>query len=269
MPELPEVETIRRDLAADVLGKRITQIKVIDERIVKEPSVPSFKKRLKGVRLTGFLRRAKVLVIALSTGEYLVVHLRMTGQLVHSKEASPKACIWLKLNDGSYLSYNDQRRFGELRVVRDWQQLAFVRSLGIEALDKGFSAKRFKKMLANKKTKIKPLLLDQKFIGGIGNIYAQEALFNARIMPDRLALSLKIKEISALNKAIKQVLRSGIRHRGSSVDNYVTAKGSAGSYQRFLKVYDREGEKCAHCAQPIKKISLGGRGTCFCAHCQK
>ncbi len=269
MPELPEVETVRRDLEEDVLGKRIAKVKVIDKKVVKEPSVASFEKGLRGARLSGFFRRAKVLAIGLSTGEYLVVHLRMTGQLVHSRAPADKARVWFGLSDGSFLSFNDQRRFGELRLVRDWKELAFVRSLGIEPLDKNFNAHRFKDMLSQKKTKIKPLLMDQSFIAGLGNLYAQEALFHARILPDRVASSLKGKEILKLNKAIKKVLREGIRYRGSSVDNYVTGRGSRGAYQLRLKVYDRKGEKCARCSSPIKKVSLAGRGTCFCPQCQK
>jgi len=187
VPELPEVETIRRDLQRDIKGKRIKDVEVLNPRVIKEPAPADFKKRIRGVALKGFLRRGKVLAIRLSSGDYLVVHLRMTGQLVYSKHKDKKARVIFVLNNGRYLNFNDQRLFAELRLVSDWKQLKFVRSLGLEPLEKGFTAHRFREMLKVKKTKIKPLLMDQAFIAGIGNLYAQEALFVAGIMPARPA----------------------------------------------------------------------------------
>ncbi|NQT00111.1 MAG: DNA-formamidopyrimidine glycosylase, partial [Candidatus Omnitrophica bacterium] len=154
-------------------------------------------------------------------------------------------------------------------LVGDWKKLKFVQSLGIEPLEKGFTLQRFKQMLTGKKTKIKPLLLDQTFIAGIGNLYAQEALFHAGILPERAANKLKDKEIKKLYQAIQKVLREGIQHRGSSVDNYVNGRGKRGAYQLRLKVYDRKDEPCLRCKTRIKKVSLGGRGTCYCPKCQK
>ena len=269
MPELPEVETIRRDLAKTIQGKKIKAVEIIDGRVIKEPAAAEFKRRLSGVSFVEFLRRAKVLAIRLSSGEYLVVHLRMTGQLVYACVKSPVARVIFHLSDGTYLNFNDQRVFAELRLVKDWRELSFVQSLGIEPLEKEFSAAVFRKMLQGKKTKIKPLLMDQTFIAGIGNLYAQEALFCAGIAPQRPAQSLTSAESKRLHQEIQNVLRAGIRYRGSSVDNYVTGDGSAGSYHLRLKVYDRKGEPCAKCHTPLQKISLGGRGTCFCPKCQK
>ncbi len=269
MPELPEVETIRRDLMRGIKGKKIKDVEILNPRVIKEPRPAQFKKRLKGATFKDFLRRAKVLAIKLSTGDYLVVHLRMTGQLIYSAKKEEKARVIFVLSSGKYLNFNDQRLFAELRLVGDWQKLKFVRGLGLEPLEKEFTVRKFKEMLGAKKTKIKPLLMDQTFIAGIGNLYVQEALFLAGILPARPSNKLKDEEIKKLHQAIQKVLREGIRHRGSSVDEYVNGRGEKGDYQLRLKVYDRKGEPCVRCKTKIKKISLGGRGTCFCPKCQK
>jgi formamidopyrimidine-DNA glycosylase len=269
MPELPEVETIRRDLMKDVKGKRIEAVEILNPKVIKEPAPAEFKRRLKGATFQDFLRRAKVLAARLSTGDYLVVHLRMTGQLIYAGRKGEKARIIFILSDGKYLNFNDQRLFAELRVVDDWQRLKFVRGLGIEPLDKAFTAQKFKQLLADKKTKIKPLLMDQTIISGIGNLYAQEALFLAGILPNRPANKLKGKEIKKLHASVQKVLREGIKYRGSSIDDYVNGRGKKGKYHLRLKVYDREGEPCLSCKAKIRKVKLAGRGTCFCPNCQK
>ncbi|MFH1245247.1 MAG: bifunctional DNA-formamidopyrimidine glycosylase/DNA-(apurinic or apyrimidinic site) lyase [Candidatus Omnitrophota bacterium] len=269
MPELPEVETIRRDLGKDIRGKKITDVEIVNPTVIKEPAPAEFKRKLKDAVFEDFLRRAKVLAIRLSTGDFLVVHLRMTGQLIYSAKKEEKARVIFILSDGKYLNFNDQRLFAELRLVRDWQQLKFVRELGIEPLDKEFSVEKFKEMLQNKKTRIKPLLMEQTFIAGIGNLYAQEALFLAGILPDRPANKLSNGEMEKLHDSIQQVLQEGIQCRGSSVDNYVNGRGEQGAYQLRLKVYDRAGKGCVNCRQKIQKVRIGGRGTCFCPQCQK
>jgi len=269
LPELPEVETIRRDLSKDIQGKKIKEVEILNPKVIKEPRPAEFKKRMKGAILQQFLRRAKVLVIGLSSGDYLVVHLRMTGQLIYSARREQKARVIFVLSNGRYLNFNDQRLFAELRLVKDWRNLQFVQNLGIEPLEKGFTVQKFKQMFSGKKTKIKPLLMDQAFIAGIGNLYAQEALFLAGILPGRPANRLKEQEIKKLHRAIQKVLREAIQYRGSSVDNYVNGRGRRGSYHLRLKLYGRQGEPCAKCKGAIRKISLGGRGTCFCPRCQK
>ncbi|MCQ9208064.1 MAG: DNA-formamidopyrimidine glycosylase [Omnitrophica bacterium] len=269
MPELPEVETIRRDLSKDLKGKKIKDVEVLNPKVIKEPKAAEFKRRLKGATFKQFLRRAKVLAIKLSTGEDLVVHLRMTGQLVYAGKREEKARVIFVLTDGKYLNFNDQRLFAELRLVSDWQSLKFVQGLGPEPLAKGFTAQKFKQLLEGKKTKIKPLLLDQTFIAGIGNLYAQEALFLSAILPTRAANQLKGAEIKRLHRAIQKVLQEGIQYHGSSIDNYVNGRGKKGSYQLRLKVYARKDEPCVKCRTKIQKINLGGRGTCFCPRCQK
>jgi len=269
MPELPEVETIRRDLIRDVKGKRIKDVEILNPKVIKEPKPVEFKKRLKGATFKDFLRRGKLLAMELSSGDYLVAHLRMTGQLIYSAKKEEKARVILCLSGGNYLNFNDQRLFAELRLVCDWQKLKFVQELGPEPLEKEFTAQKFKQILTAKKAKIKPLLMDQTFIAGIGNLYAQEALFSAGILPTRPANKLKDKEIKKLHATIQKVLREGIRYRGSSVDNYVNGRGNPGAYHLRLKVYGREGKPCVKCKTKIKKINLGGRGTCFCPKCQK
>lgn len=269
MPELPEVETIRRDLSRDVKGKRIKDVEILNPKVIKEPRPEEFKKRIRGATFVDFLRRAKVLAIKLSSGDYLVVHLRMTGQLIYSSKRQEKARVIFVFSDGEYLNFNDQRLFAELRLVSDWLKMKFVQELGPEPLEKEFTAKKFKQMLEGKKTKIKPLLMEQAFIAGIGNLYAQEALFLSGILPGRPANEIKDKEVKKLHQAIQKVLRDAIQYRGSSVDNYVNGRGRGGEYHLRLKVYDREGEPCLKCGTKIKKISLGGRGTCLCPKCQK
>ncbi len=269
MPELPEVETIRRDLMHDIKGKRIADVEVLAPKLIKEPSAVEFKSRLKGATFVNFFRRAKVLSLELSTGDYLVAHLRMTGQLVYAKEKDKQARVIFSLANGEYLNFNDQRLFAELRLVRDWLKLKFVQGLGPEPLGKSFTLAKFKQMLSDKKTKIKPLLMDQSFIAGIGNLYAQEILFLSGILPTRAANQITAAEAQLLYKNIQEVLEDAIRLKGSSVDNYVGGRGEQGKYHLKLKVYMRQGKACVQCKTPISKSALGGRGTCFCPKCQK
>ncbi|MDD5004974.1 MAG: bifunctional DNA-formamidopyrimidine glycosylase/DNA-(apurinic or apyrimidinic site) lyase [Candidatus Omnitrophica bacterium] len=266
MPELPEVETIKRQLEKSIKGKIITGVIVNNAKVIKEPSLDLFKKRIKGAKIENILRKGKALIFELSSGKSLVVHLRMTGQLVYPGNGK-KSRISFKLSDNRFLDYNDRRILGELRLLDDWRNLKFIRELGPEPYD--LTEEEFSIMLSQKKTKIKPLLMDQTFISGIGNLYAAEALFKARINPQRHASSLSEKESKKLFISIKEILDAATKHRGSSVDQYVTASGEKGDYARFHKVYDRLGEPCYVCKSPIKRVSLGGRGTYFCARCQK
>ncbi|MBI5144917.1 MAG: bifunctional DNA-formamidopyrimidine glycosylase/DNA-(apurinic or apyrimidinic site) lyase [Candidatus Omnitrophica bacterium] len=266
MPELPEVETIKRELEKAVLGKRITEVCVHHPKVIREPSIEKFKKGLSGADIKNILRQAKVLILELSNGKSLVIHLKMTGQLIYPGEGK-KSRVSFCLSDGKILDFNDQRLFAELRLLDDWHSLKFIRGLGPEPFD--IKIEKFKEMLAAKKTKIKPLLMNQTFISGIGNLYAAEALFRARIHPERPACSLSQKEKELLFKETKDTLAEAIQHKGSSVDQYVQLSGQPGDYVKYHKVYDREGKSCIVCKTPIRRIDLGGRGTYFCPRCQK
>lgn len=266
MPELPEVETIKNDLQQAIAGKKIARVFLHNPKVVRFPSPAKFKKSLSGLRIKKIFRRAKLLILELSDGRFLTVHLKMTGQLVYPG-GSKNSRVAIQFSDGSILDFNDQRLFGELRLVDDWKKLEFVRKLGPEPFDLTFSD--FEDMLSKKKTKIKALLMDQSFISGIGNIYAAEILFRAKIAPGRPGQGLTKNQKSALFKEIKKVLSSAIKHGGSSVDDYVRVSGKPGDYVRLHRVYNRGGKPCFVCKSPIKRITQGGRGTFFCAHCQK
>ncbi len=266
MPELPEVETIRRELEEVILNKTITEVKINNSKVIKEPKPKDFAKSLTGVRIRGVSRKGKLLILDLSSGKFLAIHLRMTGQLIYPGDALASR-VSFRLSNKKWLDFNNSRLLGELRLVDDWKELKFIKQLGVEPFN--LSPVRFKDMLASRKSKIKTLLLDQKFISGIGNIYAAEVLFHARIHPERLARSLSSQEQKALLSAIKMVLKKAIRYKGSSVDDYVQVSGDVGEYSRYHQVYSRAKKPCFVCKTPIQRFSLGGRGTYFCPKCQK
>jgi len=266
MPELPEFETIKRELEKAVLGKKIIEVIINNPKVIKEPKKEGFVKGLKNALIKNVLRKGKLLILELASGESLTIHLKLTGQLVYPGDPRLSR-VSLKLSDGNFLDFRDRRLLGELRLVVDWHSLKFIKELGPEVFD--LTLDEFKQMLTDKKIKIKPLLMDQTFISGIGNLYAAEALFRAKIHPQRPALSLSDKEKESLFKEIKDTLNEAIKYKGSSVDQYVQLSGKPGDYVKYHKVYDREGKPCFVCKTPIKRISLGGRGTYFCPKCQK
>lgn len=266
MPELPEVETIKRELERAVLGKRILDVIINNPKVIKEPKKETFLKEIKGASIKKILRKGKLLILELSSGKSLVIHLKLTGQLIYPGTAR-EARVSFKLSGGKLLDFNDRRVLGELRLLDDWRSLRFVRELGPEPFE--LDLDEFKQMLRNKKTKIKPLLMDQGFISGVGNLYAVEALFRAKIHPERVASSLLDKEKEALFKEIKAVLTEAIKYRGSSVDQYLQLSGEPGDYIKYHKVYGRENKPCFICRTAIKRIELGGRGTYFCPKCQR
>lgn len=266
MPELPEVETIKRDLEKVILGKKIVEVCVHNPKVIRQPSADRFRKGIESAVVKNILRKAKVLVLELSNGKSLVIHLKMTGQLVYPGSGL-KSRVSFRLSDGKNLDFNDQRLFGELRLLDDWRSFKFIQGLGPEPFD--VSSGVFKEMLSAKKTKIKPLLMNQTFISGIGNLYAAESLFRAGIHPLRPANSLSNQEKEFLFKEIRAVLKEAIAYGGSSIDNYVRLSGERGSYVSQHKVYGRENKPCTACKTPIKRISLAGRGTFFCPKCQK
>lgn len=272
MPELPEVETIKRDLERVIIKKRITEIQINRKNIIKAPGLKKFKSLLLNGRCMRIFRRGKLLILEIKTADnqkyFLTIHLRMSGQLVFGRK-DPCSRLSLRLSDNNYLSYKDQRALGELRLVKDWQQLNIVKSMGPEPLDKKFSLPEFTRRLQERKSKIKPLLLDQTFIAGIGNIYAAEALFYSGISPLRRAVTLSKKEIQLLYKNIKKVLQKAIQYRGSSFSDYRDGRGRRGNFAQHFSVYGRAGRACFRCRGKINRVVLGGRGTYFCAKCQK
>ena len=272
MPELPEVETIKNDLEKMILDKKITDVIIHRASVIKEPGMKKFKSILKNSRIRKIIRRGKLLAIEIITHQseiyFLTVHLRMTGQLVYGRE-DPKSRVSFKLSNGFYLCYNDQRTLGELRLVRNIQNLSVIKKMGPEPLTVDFKVNNFIQDISGRAAKIKPLLLDQTFIAGIGNIYAAEALFISKIDPAKKACDLSKPEAKILFKNIKAILKKAIKCRGSSFSNYRDGHGNKGTFSENFYVYGRKGQACLVCRDSIKRIKLGGRGTYFCPKCQK
>lgn len=266
MPELPEAETIKRQLEKTVLGKKIVDVIINKPKVIKEPSLSLFEKGVKNTTIKRVLRKGKALILELSPQKSLVVHLRMTGQLVYPGDGS-ESRVSFRLSSRKLLDFNDSRLLGELRLLDDWRNLNFIKQLGPEPFD--LTKEEFSDMLSKKTTKIKPLLMDQTFISGIGNLYVAEILFRAKIHPARPAASLSETEKRNLFLAIQEILKAAIKYKGSSVDQYVTLTGQKGNYVSHHRVYDRKGKPCFVCKAPIKRISQGGRGTYFCQRCQR
>ena len=269
MPELPEVETIRRNLSPLLAHKRIRNVIIRDKKLIKNIPADKLERKLKNQVITRLFRRGKYLIMQLSTKQFIVIHLKMTGQLIYGQREDEKSRISFKFSDTKYLNFNDQRRFGELSLINNLNEHKGLSKLGPEPLKKSFTVKKFKEMLKIKKARLKPLLLDQHFLAGIGNIYANEVLFLARINPARISSTLTEVEIKNLHQAIKKVLRKAIKLGGSSIDDYVDGFGRKGKAQEYHFVYGKDKEKCPRCQNKINVVKLSGRGTYFCPACQK
>ena len=274
MPELPEVETIRRDLEEKVRGKRIERVIIKNEKSVKVPSPREFIQKMERKVLDEMHRRGKYLILGLDSEDTLVLHLGMTGRLIYSKagEEIDYSRVVFLLENNAQLSFTDVRGFGGLWFVPDEkfeEVIPTLASLGPEPLETDFTLEKFKQLLKDKKGKIKTLLMDQSFIAGVGNVYAQEALFFSGIHPTRSSSSLLEGKIEKLYHNLLNVLREAISYRGSSIKNYVDLVGRQGSYESHLRVYGRAGSNCPRCGHVIKRMEVGGRGTCFCPRCQR
>ena len=270
MPELPEVETIVRGLREPLVGRQFTGVRVGWENLVARCSVEEFKRRLVGQRILGVKRRGKYLVFTLSGGGNLIIHLRMTGRLSiknSDNELDKHDHLIFELDDGRELRFNNVRKLGRVYLVEDEDEI--VGRLGPEPLDDDFTPADFAALLSGRRGMIKPLLLNQQFMAGIGNIYADEALFAARIQPERKADTLTAGEIEHLYHAICQVLTQGIQNRGTTFSDYRDAGGREGGNQEYLRVFRRVGQPCPRCGTPIERTVVGGRGTYFCPRCQK
>lgn len=278
MPELPEVETIRRDLDREVVGKKIKAVDVSGLRSIRRhKSKKDFIGKLEGHRITGILRRGKYLLCKLDGGDVLVVHLGMSGQLLRAKGPREPLLkhthVVLTFTQGGQLRYVDPRTFGELFVTAFYDVDAAVPELGhlgFDPLDDVISWNVFGARLTARKTMLKPLLMDQRFVAGIGNMYADEILWAAGLQPGRSSETLSSQEVRRLYRAMVETLQDAIKHRGSSLadEQYRDIFGGVGSYQGEHKVYGREGEPCRRCRTPIVREKTGARSTYFCPQCQ-
>ncbi|MBU0634746.1 MAG: bifunctional DNA-formamidopyrimidine glycosylase/DNA-(apurinic or apyrimidinic site) lyase [Candidatus Omnitrophica bacterium] len=253
-------------------NKNIVEVCVFKPKIIKEPDIAKFKRILTGARFLKVARRGKLLILKIQARNkqvlFLTIHLRMSGQLVFGAK-SPSSRLCFKLSDKKYLSYNDQRLLGEVRLVHDWRKLKLICAMGPEPLDKTFTREKFQKRIAERTGKVKAVLLDQKFIAGLGNIYAAEVLFHSRINPMRQINTLDNSEIGGLFRNIKKILNNAIICRGTSFSDYRDGKGNRGDFFKKLSVYGRAGQACRRCKNEIERIKLGGRGTYFCGRCQR
>ena len=259
MPELPEVETVVRSLAPHLVGRRILEAR-FTSRFVTPGDRKKLASRIAGRMILKVERRGKFILFRLDEG-MLVVHLGMTGKLLLDDSETEHTYGFFGLDEG-VLRYEDPRQFGRI----EWNPKRIAK-LGPEPLEIGLE--EFSKRLRSRKARVKPLLLDQSFLAGVGNIYADEALFAAGIHPLATASRLSVARAARLHQAIREVLTLAIEHRGSSISDYVDAAGERGNFQVLHNVYGREGEPCMRCGAAIKKIVAGGRGTHFCQTCQK
>ena len=281
MPELPEVETVARDLRGLVLGATISGARCYWDRTLRNVTPEAFATGVTGRRIEAVGRRAKLIVVELSGDVALTIHLKMTGQLFVVPADQPEdgyIRLVLGLADGRELRFRDIRKFGKIGLYRRDEATGELFSepggtgvfatTGPEPLDEAFTLKAFRARLRSRKGRLKPLLLDQTFIAGIGNIYADEALWSARLHPLRSARSLRPADERRLYLGIRRILAEAVERRGSSVDDY-TAPDGDGTMQERLLVYQRAGEPCRRCGRLIRRIVVGGRATHFCSWCQR
>jgi formamidopyrimidine-DNA glycosylase len=275
MPELPEVETIRTQLAPSLAGRRIVRVEIRDPRLTRPEPPEGVAASLEGERIADVRRRGKYLVVAFESGRHLLVHLRMTGNVLHPAPADaggdPYVRAVVSLDNGSDVVYRDVRRFGtwDLLEAGELDEYFAARRLGEEPLERTFTAERLGRALAGRRAPVKAALLDQRAAAGIGNIYADEALWYARIHPLVPAGTLDRAAVAALRAGIRKALRLGVRRQGASLRDYRGADGRRGRMQREFRVYGREGEPCDRCGTPIAKTRAAGRGTWYCPTCQR
>lgn len=284
MPELPEVETVTRGLQAIVIGKKIAGLVVREKKIFRGDV-----KNIIGTKIDGVFRAGKHIIFSLSSGRKVVIHLKMTGQLIfegdgarlagghpsrdlHAILPNKHTHLVVTFSDRSKLFFNDLRKFGYVReyLLADYNSIPEIEKIGVDALSSALTAEYlFAKAKKRKTLTIKQLIMDQKTIAGIGNIYADESLHCAGMSPQRKARKITPKEAGALVACIKKTLHKGIKYGGTSEKDYVNIDGKRGKMQKYLKVYRKTGEKCSRCRGEIKRTIIGGRGTHYCPKCQK
>ncbi len=269
MPELPEVETVMRCLAPEVTGRRVLGVSVRETRL-RGGVAPDFAERLAGRRIEGFARRGKYLLAPLDDGRLWLVHLGMTGRLTLAPPGRADERhdhVVVRLDDGRVLTFNDARRFGRVAVI-ERAGLAAETGAGIDPLDPAFTAAALFALTRGRRTSIKALLMDQRRVAGLGNIYVNELLFRAGIRPGRRASRLRREECARLVRATRAVLDEAIRRGGSSISDYRDGLGRPGWFQLRHRVYDRAGEPCRRCAGPIRARLIVGRSSFYCPRCQ-
>lgn len=275
MPELPEVETIRRELHSRIIGQRIRSCTILRPDVIAYPLEPEvFCQEVIGETVVNVTRKAKYLIVELTLRKQLVFHLRLSGSIfVRPKDTTPERFtrVAFKL-DGYELFFNEPRVLGRLYLLRPTDTVQVPKglySLGLEPISAAFTMQYLQEKLKGRKTKIKAILLDQTICAGVGNIYSDEALFRAGIRPTRRAYRVTKKEIEKLVNALKAILQKAVKKFGTSVGDYVRTNGTTGSFQNFLFVYQREGEPCRICGVEIKVLKFGNRSTRYCPKCQK
>lgn len=284
MPELPEVETIRRGLARTIVGQPIRALHVRQPRLIRG-SVRALQKALIGQTISRLQRRGKLLALALSPSDsYLLLHLKMTGQLIYEYNGvklvgghrsaigvlpNKYSHVIFTFQDGSRLFFNDQRQFGYVQLVSPAQKKKIWDAYGPEPLSPSFTLDVFKRTLRVRKTGIKAALLNQAIVAGLGNIYVDEICWWARVRPDRRLATLTDAELKTIHRQCQRVIRQAVANRGTTFSHYRDVMGQHGGYYRLLKVYDRAGQPCRRCGTAISKSTVAGRGTHFCPLCQQ
>jgi formamidopyrimidine-DNA glycosylase len=274
VPELPEVETVRRRLAPVLEGRTFDRVEITDPRLTRPLDPVEVARELEGERVLLVDRRGKYLVVRFESGRALLIHLRMTGSLRHAVdgelEEDPHRRAVVTLDDGSDVAYRDVRRFGTWLLLEPSEVDTYIDArVGREPLAAGYRATHLAERLARRRAPIKAALLDQRTVAGVGNIYADEALWRARVHPLTPAEELTPDEVKAVHKGVRESLRAGVRRQGSTLRDYRLPDGSSGNAQERFKVYGRAGLPCERCGTPIDKIRAAGRGTWYCPSCQR
>jgi formamidopyrimidine-DNA glycosylase len=273
MPELPEVESVRRQLEPALVGRTFEHVTIHDPRLVRPYDPAEVAAELVGERVAAVERRGKYLIVRFESGRVLLIHLRMTGSLLHAPGGSlpddPHRRAVVKLDDGSDVAYRDVRRFGTWLLLEPGEAGPYLGArVGDEPLDALFTAVRLGERLAGRRTSLKAALLDQRTLAGMGNIYVDEALWRARLNPLRPAAGLDRAELRRLHRAIRSALEQGLARQGSTLRDYRLPNGGGGSMQDEFRVYGRGGEPCDRCGTPIARTHVAGRTTWFCPTCQ-
>ena len=274
MPELPEIETVKRTLAPLISGASITACRIERPQLIKHPSSDDFSAQIVGQKILDTGRRGKFLLINLQSQDTLIAHLRMTGRMLCTPSEYPllpHTHVIFELDNGRELRFADARRFGCLWFKRADEEDDFtgISRLGIEPFDENFGPNYLKEKLANRKVTIKQGILDQSVLAGLGNIYADEVLFAAGVDPTRKTNTITDDEWAKIAEATPPILRSSIANNGTTFSEYLDGEGHKGNNMPFLQVYKRTGMPCNRCGTTIMKIKVGGRGTHFCPNCQK